>query len=601
MPALIGAVWTPRGSRTWASAAPRRAWWAGLGQLLLILCAVALWSVSLAQTDVRGMTDLGLVSVLPPAFFVGFLALIVSFCLTLGQQRPHLPTAALQLVVLTVMLYGTAIVVEGTTSNHVAWRHVGFTEYIARTGSLAPTLDTYFSWPGFFALSAFSAQVAGASDVVDAVAWAPLFFNLVYLGPVVMLLRALTADWRVILLGAWVFCLTKWAGNDFFAPQAFGYLFYLVIVAVLMRWFIRPEARAGPAASSEPRPTQCSSPLQRIGLLVIVVSLFAVIASSHQLTPFFAVASVSALVLLGRITPRALPITMGVIVVAWISFMTVAFLAGHLDMITGGVGRLDQNVQANVVDRLRGSTEHLLVVQTRLALSATVWGLALLGGFRRFRKGFWDVDCAILTLVPFGLLGLQAYGGELLLRIYLFALPSMVFLAGASFYVWKQAPTSWLKTVGIGCLSFLLGIGFLITRYGNERMDFFTPQEVATVQYAYQIAPPHALLVAPAFSLPWMSHQLEQYEYAVLPPDVVEQADVASIVELMQRQAHGAGAVLIVTRSEQAELELANGLDEQALHRLEQALTASGQFREAYRNDDGAVFLLLPSAGQAAA
>src|SRR2546422_651786 len=115
--------------------------------------------------------------------------------------------------------------------------------YIMRTGTADPNLDTYFSWPGFFVLSAFVTQVAGYQSILSYAGWAPVFNNLIYVGPMYMIFTSFTTDKRLIWLGLWFFYLTNWIGQDYFSPQGLNFFLYLVIIAILLKWFkIPPKA-----------------------------------------------------------------------------------------------------------------------------------------------------------------------------------------------------------------------------------------------------------------------------------------------------------------------------------------------------------------------
>src|SRR6266487_849605 len=106
---------------------------------------------------------------------------------------------------------------------------------IMRTGSVDPGLDAYFNWPGFFVLSAFVTQIIGYHDILPLAAWAPVFFNLIYLGPLYMIYTSATTDKRLVWLGPWFFYLTNWIGQDYFSPQGFNFFLYLVIIATLLK------------------------------------------------------------------------------------------------------------------------------------------------------------------------------------------------------------------------------------------------------------------------------------------------------------------------------------------------------------------------------
>ena len=128
--------------------------------------ALALWSLSLHSVDIRQMNDLGLVSVLPASIVIALFLLNVSFCVTMGQERVRVPVAFLHLALLIFMLYSVTTLVEEAVRFATVYTHAGYTEYIMRTGSVDPSLDAYFSWPGFFVLSAFVTQAAGYHSIL---------------------------------------------------------------------------------------------------------------------------------------------------------------------------------------------------------------------------------------------------------------------------------------------------------------------------------------------------------------------------------------------------------------------------------------------------
>lgn len=581
--------------------------------MILPFAAIVLWSLSLPSVDVGRMTDLGLVSVLPASIIIALVILTISFCLTLRQPKLRVPIILLHLFLLIFMLYGITTLVEEAPRFAVVYRHAGYTEYIMRTGSVDPSLDAYFSWPGFFVLSAFVTQVTGYHDILPLAAWAPVFFNLIYLGPLYMIFTSATADKRLVWLGLLFFYLTNWVGQDYFSPQGFNFFLYLVIIAILLKWFkVTKEAqprisgqlerllgRFSPLAQRlyiwlTAPDTLCtpSQPQQRRALLIGLVIIFALVVFSHPLTPFFVLASVTTLVIFRRCTPRWLPMLMALMTGAWIIFMTQAFLAGHLYFVTGNLGQVSNTITANVTARvIQGSPEHIFIVVMRVVMTAAIWGLAFVGAVFRLRRRYRDVSYILLAIAPFSLIVANSYGGEMLLRIYLFSLPPMVFFAAAPFYTTSNPGMSRKMTVAVAGVSLILLGGFLFTRYGNERMDYITYAEVDGAHYLYSIAPPHSLLIDGWDAGPMQFQDLEKYSYASLadvPSNAITAQDVNVIVQLAQSQ-NTSDAYLMITRSQKAAAELSSGLAPGALDRLEDALLRSGKFELIYSNPDAQI------------
>ncbi|MGI8545777.1 MAG: hypothetical protein ACR2M1_00350 [Gemmatimonadaceae bacterium] len=581
-----------------------------VGPLFLLVVATALWLVSLRSVEISRMNDLGLISVLRPPTMIAFLLLTASFCGTVCQRQVRGPLVLAHLVILVGMLYGTTTLVEHTMHLSTAYRHVGLTEYIVRHGRVDPTFETYFNWPGFFITAAFFTRVAGFHSALSLTPWSSALFNLLYLGPIIMIFRASTDNQRHVWLGAWFFFVTNWVGQDYFAPQAATFFFYLVIIAILLTWFKAARAKRGVSPRRWPRPftwrfprfapdgdTAPSTPStrgQRSALVIILVALLGVVVGSHTLTPFLIFIVLVALVLWNRVTLRGMPLVLLVMLCAWISFMATAFFAGHTSLVTGDVGQVDQNVGANVGNRLGGSPDHLLVVRVRLLLTAIVWGLALLGGARRFLGGKRDLTLVLLAIAPFSLLALQAYGGEMILRVYFFTLPPVLFFAAALFVGSHAMKYPWLAGVAIGATTVLLTTGFMFARYGNERMDYFTTQEVDAVRQLYAIAPPGSLLVAAEFSAPLGYENFEQYPSTTLGAHIIKRQDTDAVLGKIEEARTDHNPVyLIVTRSQRAQVELFDGLPPGTLESLERTLIASGRFQVRFTNPDATIYALV--------
>jgi hypothetical protein len=586
--------------------------------VLLPLCSLLLWLISLQEVDIRRMNDLGLISVLPPLTIFALILLSVSFCLALRQPQKRTPVLLLHLALLIFMLYGVTTLVEQAPRFSVLYRHEGYTEYILRTGTVDPNLDAYFNWPGFFILSASVTRLAGFHDIFAFGLWAPVFFNLIYLGPLYMIFTSATTDKRIVWCGLWFFYLTNWIGQDYFSPQGLNFFLYLVIIAILLRWFkVAPPA---PSLLQEPRgqhagriqsfvhrffawlraPDTLRAPIQprqRAALLVILITIFAFVVFSHPLTPFFVLASVAALVFFRRCAPFWLPILMAIMTGAWIIVMAQPFLAGHLSWVTGGFGNIFNAFSANVSERVAGSPEHTFIAKMRLVMTFFIWGLACVGAVRRLRKGHHDVSYVLLAIAPFPLLVAQPYGGEMLLRIYLFALPPVTFFAASIFFPTLSSGRSRWTTVLIAGICITLLGGFLFSRYGNERQDYMTNAEVTGVHYLYSIARPGSIFIEGSDGTPWQLQDFEKYDTYSLTEKLyhaVATSDVSAIVQFIESKKY-TNAYLIFTRSQKATAESTLGLSSDALDRLENVLLSSGKFMLVYGNPDAQILVFQGS------
>jgi aminoglycoside phosphotransferase (APT) family kinase protein len=585
----------------------------------LLALAFGLWAGALGQIHITGMTDVGLISVLPPSMFVALAALTAGFVVAVRQPVVRQPLLLIQIVVLILIVYGTPALVEEVPRFAVTWRHVGIADYIARQHSVSTDIDAYFNWPGFFGLLAFFDGATGQRNALGFANWAPVVFNLLYLGPLLLIFKAVFDDRRLVWLGLWFFYLTNWIGQDYLSPQGLSYFLYLALIALLFRWFVDWRSRLGllggdPDAHLPVDDLQRSaSPARRVALVMLMVFLFAALVPMHQLTPFAALAAISALVAL-RLSPmRSLPLLGAVLISAWLIFLASGFLAGHFGGLASDVGNVQASVGSNVGTRITGSTGHLTVIATRLLMTGSWWVLAFAGALRARRSRLPTLPFAALALAPFALIALQSYGGEMLLRIYLFALPFTTFFAvmlfaTASSFEPPRLRNGKVMTAVLGSLSVVLIVALLVARYGNERMDAFTHDEVRAASAIYATAPARSLIVAANTNMPWKFRHYEDYDVKHLTSTPRwrrlagrQQASVEPLVRQIRLLSEGRDAptYVILTDSQQAEIDLLSEGPRNVIAKLRRALEQAPDFTEMVAYPDAAVFVRHTHGGRA--
>jgi hypothetical protein len=601
-----------------------------------------LWFFSLADVNILNMNGLGLVSVMPPIMIAALLLMTVSFCITLQRSTYRAPLLVLHAALMLFMLYGVTPMVEQMPRFDIVYRIAGYAEFVQRTGTTNPNLDAYFSWPIFFTLAAFFNASSGLSSILSYADWSPVYFGILYFGPLYIIFSCFTTDKRIIWLSLWFFYLTNWIWQDYFSPQGFNFFLYLVMIAILVKWFKTPvniparplwarisRIRFAPQVYewlTAPDPQQTpASPGLRVALLVIFLIVFAFDVSSHQLTPFFAMMSVGGLLFCNRIRLWWLLFAMIAMTAFWILVMAHTFIVGHMSMVFGGFS-LFSSLNNNVSSRVVGNFDHTLVAKLRIYMSMLIWVLAFLGALARFFNKKRDASLVILALMPFPLFIVQPYGGEMLLRSYLFSLPAMVFFTASLFYsspiaalqqlqrlsILRRFPTvqrlrlsvfqrpAW-QYAALIALNLVLISGFLFTRYGNEDDDYMTYDEFNGIQYLYSVAPDHSL-----FMTCWLGGPLQYKDYEMYTLDnlgnsavtgnAIDPANVPVIVKYMQQESAGANAYLIFTRSEIATFNDTSGMPAGSMNTLETAVAKSGDFNLIYKNPDVEIFELASSA-----
>ncbi|KNE78966.1 membrane protein [Streptomyces fradiae] len=567
---------------------------------LLLAAGLALYWLPLRGLDDAGldrMGGLGLVSVLPAATFLGAALLVAAFAAALWPAAPRRPLLTAVLLLTVVSLHALPAVLEAEPRFATAWQHLGFIDHIDRTGTAVPDLDARWSWPGFFAAVAFAARACGVTDLTELLRWWPTVIQLLYLAPLFLLLRAVRASWRAKWTAVWLFALCGWVGQDYFSPQGFTYLLYLAFAAVLLVWFREPRVLPGKRRPGEAEPPAAGR-ADRAVLLLVLIGLFAATVPTHQLTPFVMLGVLTALVLVGRSWLRGLPLLFAAMVAVWVGFFAEPYWSGHFDELFGGVGGVGGNVSSSVSGRIEGGSEtHKLVLYTRVALAGSVLGLACLGWWRRRRAGYGERSLLVLAFVPFLGFGMQSYGGEMALRVFLFALPGACALAALAVFPrvgsGRRAPA--VLAAALAGLVFMGG--FLVARWGNEPFERVRTGEVAAMEYVYAHDEPTVRVlwmsddpvenVTPA--MPWGARDMERVGYlpTLAPRDA---ARVGPVVEALENA--GPNSYLMVGRGQSVYLHMDAGYSADWERSLLRALDGRPELRRAFSADHAVLYEL---------
>jgi len=557
--------------------APQVGWrwaWAALP----VAAAVA-WFLALAPIDLRAMTDTGLVSVMPPVAVLAVLVLLAGLAVVVTQRPPPGGVLTAHVAALVAVAFATPPVLYGTLRYSWAWKHVGIVDFLDRTGRVDPgigELSIYHNWPGFFAGARLLHELTGI-DPVTLARWAPVVFLGATTAAVALLAASFTTDRRVVGLTAALFVLGNWVGQEYFSPQALAYLAYVVAVALTVRL-----ADAGRRAAAT---------------LVAVAVLATAIAVSHQLTPAMLVV---ALVLLALVHHRAgwpLAVVAAVTTVAWALWGAATYVGPNLVDAVDGLGRPVANTQGNLADASALSSGQALVTAAGRGAVVLLGLLAAVGVVRRWRAGDRRRAPLVLLVAPGVLLLANSFGGEILFRVVLFALPMLAYFAAHALLDVPGLRRPRAAAVAPFLALVLLAAGFGLAHFGKDGHYRFTPEEVAASTWLAETTPPGTLLVEGSRNYPTQFRNYERFRYVPLDREdlavrrEIAAAPVATMARWLSDPDDAAGYVLL-TRSQQREAEALGLRPADFLPRLEAALRASPRFVVAYENRDAVIFTL---------
>jgi hypothetical protein len=582
---------------------------------VLAAAGFVLFFGSLRHVQLGRMNGLGLLSVLPHRALAGVTLLALAFVFGLALRRVHPVLLGAALAGLVVCLDGVTSFIEPAARFATSYQIAGYVQYISATGKAAPDLAAYFSWPGFFALISFIRGAAGLHSVLELMRFWPMLIDLLTLPPFFLLMRNLRISWRAKWLAGFLLVVGNWVGQDYFSPQSLNYVLYLTFLAILVNWFTDPGlSRTGQdqpgglnrmhrfvfgrlePGELDPR---SASTAQRVFLLAVLIGIFLVSVMSHQLTPFYMTGACLALVLIRRCRLSGLWILCTVLVAAWLSFAAVDYWSGHLSNIFGGVGNLGGNLTSSVGGRLAGSTAtHLLTLHARVGVAGAIVGLAVLGLLRRRFRGFDDRVLIALFILPMLTVGLQSYGGEIALRIYLFLLPPACVLAACFFFPNPvAAKASWRLFPVLVLCAVIFPVSFILVRYGNEAFERVPPGELAATNWVYQhdthgvqllwLSSSTKIDVTP--EMPWAYQDINRVLYVPVqaPRNPAAVRDV-----LYALHSGGPGAYLVETRTQDTYLQQAAGYPAGWEDTFRQQLSAAHGVRVVFANDDTVIYAL---------
>lgn len=596
-------------------------WWPAAIIALVAFGGLAAFVVPLGGVNLSAMNGLGLISVLPRTSLLGVTAAVIAFSAGLCLRKAYPAVLGATLAGIVLSLDVVTVFAESEPRFPTAYQIAGFVEYVYRTGHTAPSLAAYFSWPGFFGAVAFLERVTGGHNLIPVMRLWPVIIDLICLVPLYLIMRSLRATWRAKWLAALLFEMGNWVGQDYFSPQAFNYLLYLAFIAFLLTWFnwrpqpqaVTPQVRPEPARGIRSRwrssfsrlvPGEIESrpvpPAQRAVLLAILLGIFVFSTASHQLTPFNMVTACLGLVIVRRCRITGLPVLLAVIVTGWISFAAVGFWSGHMSTLFGGLGNLGGNLSASVAGRITGTAQHRLVPDVRSASAAAFLLMAVVGLLRRRHRGVDDRVVITLMCVPFLAFAAQSYGGEIALRVYLFALPAAAILAAYMFFpaTWDEGVSHrWRAFLPVTVCAVTLLFGFFVARYGNEAFERIPTGEVSAFDYLYAHDQNGArvLWLSPAPvsdqtpQMPWQYRDIEKIQFiAELAPR--DPRDVTALVTTLRTV--GVNTYLVVTSTQTTFLDQGASYPVNWGSEFRAQMTTTQGVRTVLANADAAIYTI---------
>ena len=156
----------------------------------LVAFAVTLAAGGLARSSLR-LDGYGLVSSLPPAYYLGLICLpLASGVEWLRGRRASTKSIVLHVVLFALIVWLTPLVLEGTPRFRTSYVNFGYVDPVLRGVGLLPGRFIYHNWPLFPVAMAALVQVTGISPLL-LMAVFPIAMILALLVPMAAILRTI--------------------------------------------------------------------------------------------------------------------------------------------------------------------------------------------------------------------------------------------------------------------------------------------------------------------------------------------------------------------------------------------------------------------------
>jgi O-antigen/teichoic acid export membrane protein len=560
--------------------------------LVLLVLGVVVAAMAMADASVHRFTSLGLISGIPWTYFVGVGVVIVGILVSLDDEGPFANCIVFaQVGALLVLLHGLPGIIEANPRFQVAWLHVGFADQIAQNGSLLGRLDARFSWAGFFAGTGLLQRVAGTESTLWLVRYAPVAINAFACWAIVYIGRAFSLSRSQRILAVVLFVVANWSGQDYYSPQATTFCLYLVFVTLVV-WSFRSQIgeRANrlarwfraDATSIERLPTR--ETFVAYGSCLV---LLAGMVTGHQLTPVFLTMALLALTVFGAIRTRALAFIVGTAAIVWISYGAQSFWVGHFDKILGSPGSV---VQQNIGKRA-GSADvgRQTVLLARLALGGMLFGGAFAAASLMWRRHRLPIVLLCLWLAPFPAFVVQPYGGEMLIRVYLFTLPIAAVLVSLV-AVPRDRRVTLVRRVILAVLLVGMVPLFVLARFGNEKFEYITDADLAVAEVLFANVPRGSeVFVANRHTLQY-AQRVDEIRFRSFTTE--EAADIADEVETFKSRIRGPKFVML-SESQEAYGQLVGARPPGWIVTLRDELIETGKFQLVDSEGDASLLRLV--------
>lgn len=590
----------------WPDSSPVR-----LGLVLAAVSAVA-GVVGGRLTGTAEVDGYGIINAMPPLYWAGIGgATLATGLLFVGLLAGHRRFGPVIPGLWLVLLHLAPQLAHAHVRFSIVYIHLGFIRLIDTTHTGNILLDARFAWPGFFGafLAALPPMSMGVLETVMRL-WPAMITGASSTMVAALARRSYPTQPLIGTMSSLVFILLSWTGQDYFSPQSVGFFFYLSIIIVVESGPLRARgawSSVAPilsrfATAGGDRPEARSTPTF---VALLVLSFAAVV--SHPLAPFFICAGLAMLGLYGRRVAWRLLLVVLVAYVVWFAVAAQPWWATQINDMIHQFASVANVGTAGTERGAIGTPAHNLVLKVRSAIGLSVFVatfvVGVVMGTDRFRHLRPTLPLAPLAGIPVVAAAVQSYGGEMIIRVFLFTLPMASILFARTLLSIRRPAIP----VVIPAAVLALVPAFMLARFGNEAFEMVTETDWQAVEVLYENVTPRTLLVTDNSFMPWGDRDREflVHRYSVAQPTdawlrglraeaqlEVHVGDYRGFNELTAEQVKADKILVLMTPSESAWLHYVEGEPPDSLDAIGRWMSVQPGVTVLYQHDGAWVFEL---------
>jgi hypothetical protein len=321
-------------------------------------------------------------------------------------------------------------------------------------------------------------------------------------------------------------------------------------------------------------------------LEVTLLALIAAVVVSHQLTPITLFLTLAIFVVTGYTRYRRLWLMVGLLFLGWFSYGAADFWSGHLRSIFADFGQVTANLDSAVTSRVVGDATYQLMQNVRLGW-ALVYGLLALAGLWSIRRRPHALLVALLAASTGSLVAMQSYGGEVVLRVFVFAAPLLAPLAALALR--RLTRRGVVTGVALSVVLVLYATLGTTTRGVNVAFERITQDDVAAagVLWAHMRAGDKVAYLYPTGA--YTAARVDEFAAEPLSGGTCQVPPLQCAVDRTPQ-------FVLLSRSQDAAMRLLEGATPGSSTRLAEELVRRGLYRYLYQGPDSVLLVRDPPA-----